>query len=106
MRSDHELLEDTVAAHLLGAGEPGEAETVRAHLQACASCRELAARLSRVVGALPLAAEEAAPPGRLRDRILAAAAAEPQSTPAPAAHGDFARNRPLPLRPARTFRAK
>jgi len=79
MWSDHQVVEDAVAAYLLGAGEPGEADMVRAHLAGCASCRELAGRLSRAVGALPLAVEEVAPPGRLRERILAAAAAEPHS---------------------------
>ena len=86
MRSDHELLEDAVAAFVLGAGEPGEADMVRTHLEACASCLELAARLNRAVAALPLAAEEVSPPARLRERILAAAAGTAPSTP------DFSRN--------------
>jgi anti-sigma-K factor RskA len=94
MRSEHELLEDAVAAYLLGASEPGEAETVRAHLAGCASCRQLAARLTRAVGALPLAVDEVAPPGRLRERILAAASAEP-----PVRNPDFSRN--LAVRPRR-----
>src|SRR5689334_21811693 len=91
MRSEHQLLEDAVAAYQLGAGEPGEKETVRAHLAACASCRQLAARLSRAVGAMPLAVEEVVPPARLRERILAAAAGEPR--PAAAAP-------PMPRSPA------
>lgn len=77
MRSEHELMEDAVAAYLLGASEPGEADSVRAHLAGCAACRLLAARLTRAVSALPLAVDEVAPPGRLRARILAAAAAAP-----------------------------
>ncbi len=72
--SDHEELESSVAAWVLGALDPDEAETIRAHVEACATCREVADPLRRVVGALPLAVEEAAPPPRLRERVLAAAA--------------------------------
>ena len=71
----HEELESAVAAWVLGALDPEEAEEVRVHVEGCASCREVAARLRRVVGALPLAAEEVTPPARLRDRVLTAAAA-------------------------------
>jgi|SRR5690348_15481549 anti-sigma-K factor RskA len=73
--SDHDELESSVAAWVLGALDPEEAEAVRSHVEACPTCRELAARLRRVVGALPLAADEATPPPRLRDRVLAGAAA-------------------------------
>jgi len=100
MRSEHEVMEDAVAAYLLGAGEPGEAETVRAHLTGCASCRELAARLSRAAAALPLAVEEAAPPGRLRERILAAASAEAPHASAPSPHLPASAPLRLPRRPA------
>ncbi|HKW58674.1 MAG TPA: zf-HC2 domain-containing protein, partial [Candidatus Dormibacteraeota bacterium] len=73
--SDHEELESSVAAWVLGALDASEAETMRAHVEGCATCREVADRLRRVVGALPLAADEVAPPARLRSRILAAASA-------------------------------
>jgi anti-sigma-K factor RskA len=73
--SDHEELESSVAAWVLGALEPDEADALRAHVDGCATCREVASRLRRVVGALPLAVEEVAPPARLRERVLAAAAA-------------------------------
>jgi anti-sigma factor RsiW len=72
--SDHEELEGSVAAWVLGALDPEEAATVRAHAEACPICREVAVRLRRVVGALPLVVDELAPPPRLRDRVLAAAA--------------------------------
>ncbi len=72
--SDHEELESSVAAWVLGALEPDEADALRAHVDGCATCREVASRLRRVVGALPLAVEEVAPPARLRERVLAAAA--------------------------------
>jgi anti-sigma-K factor RskA len=73
--SDHEELESNVAAWVLGALDRDEAEVVQAHVEGCASCRETAARLQRAVTALPLVVEEVAPPARLRERILAAAAA-------------------------------
>jgi anti-sigma-K factor RskA len=81
--SDHEELESNVAAWVLGALDRGEAEEVQAHVEGCASCRETAARLQRAVTALPLVVEEVAPPVRLRDRVLAAAAASSGSANAP-----------------------
>jgi anti-sigma-K factor RskA len=79
--SDHEELEAMVAPWVLGALDEAEAEGVRSHVQGCASCREVAGRLRRVAGALPLAAEEVAPPARLRARVLAAASATRPETP-------------------------
>ena len=78
--SEHEELETSVAAWVLGALDAEEAETVRVHVEGCAGCREVAARLRRVVGALPLTAEEVTPPARLRDRVLAAATASPRTS--------------------------
>ena len=75
--SDHEELEGSVAAWVLGALEPDEAEALRIHVEGCPGCSEAAARLRRAVGALPLAVDEVAPPARLRVRVLAAAAASP-----------------------------
>jgi anti-sigma-K factor RskA len=81
--SDHEELESNVAAWVLGALDSEEAAVVQAHVEGCASCRETAARLQRAVTALPLVVEEVAPPARLRERILAAAAVSSGSTSAP-----------------------
>src|SRR5260370_38498064 len=81
--SDHEELESNVAAWVLGALDREEAEVVQAHVEGCASCRETAARLQRAVTALPLLVEEVEPPARLRERILAAAAAARDATTAP-----------------------
>ncbi len=91
----HEELEAMVAPWVLDALDAAEADAVRAHVEGCASCRELAARLRRVVGALPLAADEVSPPARLRDRVLAAAAASPRAA-APVAKP---LRRPSPPRP-------
>src|SRR5438128_1262557 len=56
--SDHEEIESSVAAWVLGALDADEAETVRSHAEGCPTCRELAARLRRVVGALPLVVDQ------------------------------------------------
>jgi len=48
--SDHEEMESSVAAWVLGALDADEAETVRSHAEGCPTCREVAARLRRVVG--------------------------------------------------------
>ncbi len=74
--TDHDQVENSVAALVLDACEDdAERAAARAHIDACASCRELARRLGRTVEALPLATELVAPPARLRHSILAAAAA-------------------------------
>jgi len=81
--SDHEELESNLAAWVLGALEREEAEAVQAHVEGCASCRETVARLERAVSAMPLAVDEVAPPPRLRERVLAAAAASSGAPMAP-----------------------
>jgi len=93
--SDHEELESAIAAWVLGALEADEAEALRTHVEGCATCTEIAARLRRVVGVLPLAAEEVAPPARLRERVLAAAAATRTAMVVPLA---VPRRRPQPER--------
>ena len=98
--SDHEELESSVAAWVLGALDPDEAQAIRSHVEACPICREVAGRLRRVVGALPLAVEESDPPRRLRERVLAAAtASRDPSTPVAsvAAHPRLRTQRPWPL---------
>jgi anti-sigma-K factor RskA len=81
--SEHEELEASVAAWVLGAMDADEAEEMRIHVGGCASCRETVVRLRRALGALPLAVEEVAPPSRLRERVLTAAAASRGSSAAP-----------------------
>ena len=99
----HDEMESLVAAWVLGALDSDEAESVRIHVEGCASCREVAARLRRVVGALPLVADEVAPPARLRERVLAAAAASPRAAGRPVAvrtpRSQPSRPRPLPRLP-------
>ena len=45
--SDHEELEGTVAAWVLGALDPEEEEAIRLHVEGCPSCRQTVARLGR-----------------------------------------------------------
>ncbi|MDQ6790900.1 MAG: anti-sigma factor [Candidatus Dormibacteraeota bacterium] len=75
MSVDHEELENSIAAYVLGSADPEDEDRLRAHLEACASCRELAARLAPAVSSLPLEPEPVKPPRRLEDRVVAAAAA-------------------------------
>ncbi|MGH7904149.1 MAG: anti-sigma factor [Candidatus Dormibacteraceae bacterium] len=79
--SEHDEIESSIAAYVLAAAEPEEADEVRRHLASCASCRRLAARLQSAATVLPLSAGEVAPPPRLKQRILAAAA-ESRTRPA------------------------
>lgn len=69
----HGEMEDDVAAYVLGASEPEEAEAIRRHLQDCAGCRRLAARLEAATSVLALTAPDLAPPPALKQRVLAAA---------------------------------
>lgn len=90
MSVEHEELENSVAAYVLGSSDPQDRERLHAHLEACATCGELAARLARVVAALALEPELIQPPRRLEERIVAAAAEArdttmppPRRTPSP-----------------------
>src|SRR5216683_4128306 len=78
--SDHEEMESSIAALVLGALSADEAESIRLHVEGCASCQQAAARMRRAAAALPLEVEEMSPPPRLREHILVAAAAARAST--------------------------
>lgn len=80
--SEHEEMENAIAAWVLGATDADEAEKIAKHVEGCASCRAAAARFRRVIDAIPLGVEEVEPPPRLRQRILAAASARPATAPA------------------------
>jgi anti-sigma-K factor RskA len=77
---DHEEMESSVAALVLGGLEDDEVDSVRLHVEGCASCQRAAARMRRAAAALPLEVEEVSPPPRLRERIFVAAAAARTST--------------------------
>src|SRR5712691_4605776 len=101
--SDHEELESTVAAWVLGALDPGEAESIRMHVEGCATCRQTAARMRRAADSLPLEVDEVAPPSRLRERVLIAATAARASTMPTAPARKRAGPVPGRWKPATTF---
>jgi anti-sigma-K factor RskA len=69
---------DDVAAYVLGALEPQEADAFRRHLEQCAVCRDELETFQHVVDALPMSVEQHRAPPQLRRRILALAEAEPK----------------------------
>jgi len=71
----HEL----TAGYALDALDPDEREEYERHLAGCAQCQEELAAFWEVTGALALASDGPAPPPGLRERILEAARAEPQT---------------------------
>jgi len=71
----HEL----TAGYALDALDPEEREEYERHLGDCARCQEELAAFWEVTGALALASDGPAPPAGLRERILEAARAEPQT---------------------------
>jgi hypothetical protein len=69
-----------VAAYVLGALEPAEAEAFRRHLGSCAVCREELASFQEVVDVLPLSAPQLRAPRAVRRRVLAAVAPDDRGT--------------------------
>ena len=67
---------DDLELYALRALGSGDAERVAAHLAGCPACREELALIATVVSALPDVVVPREPPVGLRDRILAAAAAD------------------------------
>jgi anti-sigma-K factor RskA len=67
---------DLAPAFVLGILDPSEADAVRRHLAECPELHAEMAELNSVVPALFEAVEPVAPPAGLKDRILAAAAAD------------------------------
>src|SRR5260370_15854991 len=78
--SDEEGVGGTVAAWVLGALDANEAESIRVHVEGCATCRQTAVRFRRAGGGVGGGGEEVVPPARLRERILIAATAARSST--------------------------
>jgi len=112
MIADHDEIQDSLAAFLLGTSDAEEAEAVRAHLDGCAICQALAQRLQLSIDAVPLAVELVPPPARLGERILAAAAVSRQSTrsrplraPVPRLRRPSGRSRPWATRLRATIAA-
>jgi anti-sigma-K factor RskA len=98
--AEREALEGTLAAYALDALPPQEQAAVRTHLPHCAFCRHTVARLHAAADLLALAAEPVAPPPALRDRLLAAVAAEAAPRPVPSSRPPLSAE---PGAPARLF---
>ena len=77
-------VQDLGAGFVLGALTPTESDAVRRHLAECPELHAEMAELNSVVPALFEAVEPVAPPAGLKDRILAAAAADLEARLAPA----------------------
>lgn len=73
-------IHDLAAAYALDALDPEDRWTYERHLDTCERCREEVATLRDGAAELAYAAEGPEPPAELRDRILAAARAEPRTT--------------------------
>lgn len=76
MNLAHHEASDQLEALALGVLTDREAAAVRAHLRECAECRARAAELDDAVSTIPDGLRAPAPSPALRERILAAAAAE------------------------------
>ena len=70
---------DLTAAYALDALDAEDREAYEAHLGRCERCRAELATFGEAATALAWAVASPAPPQRLRDRILGAAAAERQN---------------------------
>jgi anti-sigma-K factor RskA len=69
---------EDVAAYVLGALEPDEAEAFRAHIAECAACREEVAAFEQVTEAMPPAGAVYAVPRGLKKRVMHDVRANPK----------------------------
>jgi anti-sigma-K factor RskA len=65
-----------LAAHAVGALDPGEGRELQVHLAGCAPCRAAVSTYLRTSDLLPLALDPVTPPPALRSRLLAQVHAE------------------------------
>jgi anti-sigma-K factor RskA len=95
--STHPQIPDDVAAlisaHALGALEPDQAELAERHIAASDACRRAYEDALETAAALAMAVADSEPPADLRDRILAAARAEPAPAATPQARPAAPRRR-------------
>ena len=100
----HAATRDLLGAFALGAVDPEEAASVRAHLATCAECQAEMAELWLAVDSLPSTIEPMEPPPALRDRIAAAIAVEAASpAPKPVTTIAPAPSAPEPIRKPASF---
>jgi anti-sigma-K factor RskA len=74
-----------ISAHALGALDPDQAALAERHIAASDACRRAYEDALETAAALAMAVADSEPPADLRDRILAAARAEPAQAAIPAA---------------------
>jgi anti-sigma-K factor RskA len=91
--ADHKRWSEELAAYMLGALDPREAEDFERHLEGCEHCREEMRWLQPAVHALPEEVERTEPPPQLRASLMAEVRADAE-----------AETRPAPARPARSRR--
>jgi len=82
--SDHTKWSEDLAAYMLGALEPGEADGFERHLEGCERCQNDRRWFEPAVRSLPEAVERQEPPPQLRAALMAevGADAQPQTQPA------------------------
>ncbi|MBA3523003.1 MAG: anti-sigma factor [Geodermatophilaceae bacterium] len=85
-RHAHEQFDELAVGWALDALEPDDEAQFARHLAGCARCRQTVTEAHEVTAAMTLALPLEQPSAGLRERIMAAAAAEPPSRPAPAEH--------------------
>jgi hypothetical protein len=79
----HDELSDLVAGYALSALDADELKLFEAHLTSCPECQAGVAELRPLVDGMSNMTEEAEPTPALRERIVAAAMAEPRQTVTP-----------------------
>jgi anti-sigma-K factor RskA len=84
--SDHSRWSEDLAAYMLGALDPREAEELERHLGGCERCQEELRWLEPAVHALPEEVERQEPPRQLRESLMAEVRADvkAEARPAPA----------------------
>jgi hypothetical protein len=95
---DHERWADAVGSYLLGALPPEEREGFAAHLEVCPVCRRDADELAIAADALPISVPPIAPPGALKDRIMAVVESEAELLAAAGEGADAPRRAPARTR--------
>ena len=90
---DHQEWRADLAAYLLGSLDEDESAALEEHLESCESCREELRWLQPAVDLLPDSVERIDPPPRLRERLLAEVASDPDVAPQQANRGRRASDR-------------
>lgn len=113
LHSDPERLQEDLAAYVLGALDPQEANALERHLEGCGSCRERLSWLHPALDLLPASVEQVSPPDSLRQNLMATVRAEAEAQAPVAAAARPRRERrswwqglgPMVMRPATGFAA-